>query len=335
MNGGALDLLDEEEQQRLASATPPDRGEPALARLYDEPPPDEEDWLYERKLDGMRILAHRDGDEVWLHTRNGKDRTGHLPEVAEALAGSDPDDVVLDGEVVAFAGSRTSFSRLQERIGIAEPAEARASGVAVYYYVFDLLHLGGHDTTRLRLRSRKRLLKAAVGFGDPLRFTSHRVGDGTDLLADACDRGWEGLIAKRAGAPYPDGRSADWRKLKCVAGQELVIGGFTDPQGERIGFGALLVGYHAEGDLVYAGRVGTGFDDDTLRTLHDRLTELERDRSPFADAPEDDGVHWVEPELVAEIGFTEWTHGGRLRHPRFRGLRTDKAPEDVVKEADG
>lgn len=326
-----FDRLDDHTRGRLARREHPRRVEVALARLHHEAfsyP----GWLYERKLDGVRILAHRRGTDIRLWTRNHKARHGHFPEIVEAVGGLEADDLVVDGEIVAFEGSLTSFSRLQGRAAIGDPDRARATGVAIFYYLFDLLHLAGHDTRRLALRDRKRLLKAAVSFADPLRFTPHRVGSGAEWLQDVCERGWEGLIAKRATAPYPSGRSSDWLKLKCEAGQELVVGGFTDPKGERSGFGALLVGHHRDGALRYAGKVGTGFDEATLTALRERLDDLERPEPPFADPPPERGVHWVRPVLVAEVAFTEWTDEGRLRHPRFKGLRSNKDPTTVVRE---
>ncbi len=169
---------------------------------------------------------------------------------------------------------------------------------------------------------------------DPLRSTPHRVHGGEDWFAEICGRGWEGLIAKRADAAYPSGRTKDWLKFKCEAGQELVVVGWTEPTGSRIGLGALLLGHHDGDDLVYAGKVGTGFSDQVLRDLHERLSRLEVDESPCTrgDLPAK-GVHWVRPRLVAEVAFTEWTSAGQLRHPRYLGLRTDKDPDDVVREA--
>ena len=194
------------------------------------------------------------------------------------------------------------------------------------------LNLDGYDTTALPLRARKALLRRAFDFGGELRFTPHRRGDGGALLLDACDRGWEGLIAKRADSPYRAARSRDWLKLKCNAEQELVIGGYTAPKGSRTELGALLVG-HFEGDrLRYAGKVGTGFDRETLRDLGERLRPLERADPPFADEVRERTATWVEPELVAQVGFTEWTRDGRLRHPRFLGLREDKSAREVVRE---
>lgn len=298
-----------------------------------------EGWLFERKLDGIRLLASRDADgRVELWSRTGQRLNATYPEVVAALARQVCPDFVVDGELVALHRGRTDFARLQRRSGLTAPAAVRASGVAVTYYLFDVLRIGGIDTTRLPLRVRKSLLRQALDFGAPLRFTPHRNHGGQDLLDQACGWGWEGLIAKRAAAPYAHRRSPDWLKLKCAAGQELVVGGFTDPAGSRTGFGALLVGtYEAGGGgadrrLRYAGKVGTGFDTATLRALRERLDALAVDRSPFADPVREPRAHWVRPELVAQVGFTEWTRDGRLRHPRFLGLRADKRPAEVVRE---
>jgi len=309
----------------------PDRVEPMLATLTDERFSDDR-WIFERKLDGERCLARRRGGEVVLRSRAGHDLSETYPEVVEGLGSRGP-DLLLDGEVVAFERGVTSFARLQGRMQLRERDRARRSGIAVWYYLFDLLFVDGFDVRPLPLRRRKALLRHVMRFEGPIRFTPHRNGDGEAYYRDACQRGWEGLVAKRADAPYRAGRSRDWRKFKCAARQELVIGGFTEPGGSRTGFGALLVGYHRDGDLVYAGKVGTGFDAATLRDLRARLDALGRDRPPFAagDLPSS-GVHWVRPELVGEVEFTEWTADGRLRHPRFVGLRRDQDPADVVRE---
>nr|BFF25387.1 hypothetical protein GCM10025732_33520 [Glycomyces mayteni] len=234
---------------------------------------------------------------------------------------------------MAFDGAQTSFARLQARTHLTDPDRIAATGVRVHYYLFDLLSLEGEDTTRLPLRDRKRLLRAAFAFRDPLRYSAHRNGEGEAFFADACGRGWEGVIAKRAASRYHGGRSKNWLKLKCVRGQEFVVGGFTDPQGARTGFGALLVGYHdGRGPLRYAGKVGTGYDERTLRGLRERLDALAAPQSPFGD-PVRERAHWVRPELVVQVAFTEWTADGMLRHPRFQGERADKAARDVVREA--
>jgi bifunctional non-homologous end joining protein LigD len=305
---------------------------PMLATLTDERFSDPE-WIFERKLDGIRCLASRDATgTVRLLSRNELDMTRTYPEIADALQAQQT-EFTIDGEIVAFVGRRTSFERLQGRSGISDPQAALASGITVFYYVFDLLTLDGSDVRRLPLTWRKRLLRAGIDFHDPLRFTTHRVAAGEQMYRAACARGDEGVIAKRAAAPYAGGRSRDWLKFKCVRDQELVIGGYTGPQGSRVGFGALLVGYYAKDAFVYAGKVGTGFDTRTLTQLHDRMRRIEQEESPFTRGRiRERDVHWVRPELVAQIAFTEWTRDGLLRHPRFQGLRTDKNASEVLRE---
>lgn len=319
-------------RHRLRPAPHPDWVAPMLATLTDRRFSDAR-WLYERKLDGQRCLAFRHGAEVRLLSRSRRSLARTYPEIAESLAEQPADDLVVDGEVVAFDGGRTSFSLLQQRMGIDDPERARRSPVPVVYYVFDLLHLDGQDTTGLALRDRKALLRRVLRPGGPVRFTLHRNATGEAYFATACARGWEGLIAKRADAPYVSRRSDAWLKFKCAASQEMVVGGFTDPGGTRAGFGALLVGYYDGRDLVYAGKVGTGYTTAVLRDLRRRLGDLEAGRSPFTRGRVDERrPHWVRPELVAQVAFTEWTTDGKLRHPRFEGLRHDKRPEDVHRE---
>jgi bifunctional non-homologous end joining protein LigD len=280
----------------------------------------------------VRTVTVRDGDDVRLLSRNEKAMNAAYPELVEAVARVGRDRLVVDGEIVAFEGDRTSFGRLQSRMHVQEAAKARRSGVEVYYYLFDLLHLDGFDVTGLPLLERKALLERAIDFRDPLRFSTHRSQHGTAFYQAACAQGWEGLIAKRADSAYqPGSRSKAWLKFKCVDRQEMVVGGFTDPQGSRQGFGALLLGYHEDGRLRYAGKVGTGFDDATLRDLHARLRQLEQPDTPFDEPVRERGAHWVAPRLVCEVGFTEWTADGKLRHPRFLGLRDDKDPADIVR----
>jgi bifunctional non-homologous end joining protein LigD len=281
-------------------------------------------WIYERKLDGIRCLASKGDARVDLRSRNDLSLNGRFPEIAAALERDPATNLVLDGEVVAFDGSQTSFSRLQQRGERPTP---------VFFYVFDILRHGGEDVTSEPLRERKARLRRALSFEDPIRFTTHRNGDGEAFYAEACRKGWEGLIAKRADAPYTYGRSRDWLKFKCSAEQELVIGGYTAPRGSRTDLGALLLGYYDDGELRYAGKVGTGFTRETLQDLAGRLRPLKRDGSPFADDVRERTATWVEPELVAQVGFSEWTRDHRLRHPRFLGLRDDKAAREVVREA--
>lgn len=326
---GPVDLVPESSRGRLRPAARPPAAQAMLATLTDRYFSDP-GWLFERKLDGERVLAVREHGRVRLLSRNGNPVTGY-PEIVEALSDGSP-DLLVDGEVVAFDGNQTSFARLQRRMQIADPDRARRTGVAVHYYLFDVLYADGYDLTRLPLRQRKAVLRRALRFTDPLRYTAHRNEQGERYLRQACRAGWEGLIAKRADAPYHPGRSRDWLKFKCGHEQEFVIGGFTDPAGSRTGFGALLIGYHERGRLRYAGKVGTGYDRDTLRRLRERLDRRETGAAPFVAPPRGRGIHWVRPELVAEVGFSEWTDGGMLRHPRFLGLRRDKSPDQVIRE---
>jgi bifunctional non-homologous end joining protein LigD len=325
--------LSRAEREQLREAPLPTTVAAMLATLTDERF-SHPDWIFERKLDGVRCLARRDRNgSVRLLSRNDQDMSRTYPEIAVAVSNQSEHDLIIDGEVVAFEGRRTSFARLQGRLGISDPDAALATGIPVFYYVFDVVYLAGHDVRRLPLLTRKKLLRKAVKFADPLRFTTHRVGAGEEAFRAACARGDEGVIAKRSASAYVGGRSRDWLKFKCVRDQEFVIGGWTEPKGSRIGFGALLIGYFDDGVLVYAGKVGTGFDTAMLRTLSARLRELEVPTSPFGrNQVRERDVHWARPELVAQIGFTEWTRDGMLRHPRFLGLRADKNARDVVRE---
>jgi bifunctional non-homologous end joining protein LigD len=307
------------------------KGEPMKAKLTAHPFSDP-GWVFERKLDGVRATVRRTAKGATLTSRTGRRMTGY-PEIIEALEAEAATDFVADGEIVAFDGSRTSFEKLQGRMGISDPRLARLTGIAVFIYVFDLLELEGRDLTGLSLRERKALLRSNLEFHGPVRYTPHRNEKGEKLFLEACVKGWEGLIAKRADSLYVHSRSNDWLKLKCAFEQELVIGGFTPPKGSRERFGALLVGYHEGGNLRYAGKVGTGFDHHTLADLGDRMEALRQDSTPFTTGsglPRD--ATWVRPELVGEFGFSEWTRDGKLRHPRYLGLRDDKPAGEVVRE---
>jgi DNA ligase D-like protein (predicted ligase) len=332
-----LDSLPDEQRGLLRAARPGAElaARPMLATLSDRRDFSGEEWLFERKLDGVRVLAVRDGERATVLSRSGRRLDDTYPEIVEALAAPSCTDFTVDGEVVAFTRGRTDFSRLQQRMGLTRRREIEATGVAVTYYVFDLLRLEGTDLTRLPLRTRKSLLRRALAYRAPLRMTPHRNEGGAELLAASCDRGWEGLIAKRADGDYQPRRSTDWLKLKCSQGQEFVVGGFTEPAGSRVGLGALLIGYHQGGELRYAGKVGTGFDRPTLLSLRARLDELRTSAQPFGGRVREAGARWVRPELVAQIDFSEWTRDGMLRHPRYLGLRDDKKPADVVRERAG
>jgi DNA ligase D-like protein (predicted ligase) len=308
----------------------PDWIPPMLATLTDNYFSDP-NWIYERKLDGERVMTYVRRGKPELYSRNKILLNGNYPEVVDAFAGCR--DVIVDGEVVAFDGRQTSFAKLQPRMQTRNAEDARRSRVTIFYYVFDCLYADRDDIRPLPVRERKKRLRASIDFADPLRFMTHGVRDGEAYHDEACRKGWEGVIAKRADSPYVSGRSKDWLKFKCVRDQEFVVAGFTDPQGSRSGFGALLVGYYASGKLRYAGKVGTGYNSKLLKDLRAQLDSLEQDESPFADRVREKGSHWVKPRIVAQIGFTEWTRDGKLRHPRFTGLRRDKKASDVVRES--
>jgi bifunctional non-homologous end joining protein LigD len=303
-----------------------------LATLTDEPF-SRAGWIFEPKLDGERCLAVRDRAKIRLVSRNQKTLNEKYPELVEAFRAQSEHQFVVDGEIVTFKGRVTSFSLLQSRMQVQRPSEALRRKVPVWFYAFDLLHFNGYDTRELPLRERKRLLKQGFSFQGPLRFSEHRDTEGEAYYREACRKGWEGIIAKDANAPYVSRRSLDWLKFKCVNEQEFVIGGYTDPAGARIGFGALLVGYYDAGKLIYAGKVGTGYNTAMLRGLGSQLKNLEIANPPFReDFLPTSGVHWVKPKLVAQLGFSEWTRDGKLRHPRFLGLRSDKPAQEVRRE---
>lgn len=305
---------------------------PQLATLTREPFSDP-GWVYERKLDGVRALAVRADGRTRLWSRNRNDVSASYPEIVDALDeqlhGS---DAIVDGEVVAFDGDKTSFSMLQHRIHLTDPRRIARTGVPVWFYLFDLIRYDGHDARKLPLLQRKELLASLGPWQDPLVYVEHTPEHGEELYRHALESGWEGLIAKRADAQYVSGRTRNWLKLKAVHQQEFVVGGFTPPQGSRKGIGALLIGYYDGDALRYAGKVGTGFDDAELTDLHRRLGKLATDDAPFADPPRNNQATWVEPAMVVQLGFGEWTNSGHLRHPTYLGRRTDKAATDVVRE---
>lgn len=295
---------------------------PELATLTDKPFSDE-NWIYEEKFDGYRCIAIKSNGKVNLFSRNHLCLNDDFPEIVKSLEAKKSKDYVVDGEVVAFEGRVTSFAKLQNR---------QRKSIKVYFYVFDLLFWDGKELVKLPLLERKKWLKEHFPFGGAIRYTPHVVGAGEAFYKKMCQKGLEGAIAKRAAAPYLSKRTRDWLKFKCSKGQELVIGGYTDPQGSRMHFGALLVGYYERGKFHYAGKVGTGFDTQLLNTLGAKLKKLERKSSPFVEKIKESGIHFVRPSLVCEVGFTEWTSDGKLRHPRFLGLRKDKPAKSVVRE---
>jgi ATP-dependent DNA ligase len=284
-----------------AAATMPDWLEPMAATLTQDRFSGGE-WLFERKFDGIRLLAYKKGADVRLFSRNRLPQ--HLPALAEAIAKVPVKEVILDGEMTWDGRS---------------------------YYVFDILWLNGRVVTSLPLEDRRALLHQL-----PLERPLQRVAllDDEKPWERANREGWEGVIAKRRGSPYEHRRSKHWMKMKCEASQEFVVGGFTDPQGARVGLGALLVGYYQEDDFVFAGKIGTGFDTKLLLDLRKRLDAIELQKSPFTKAK---GLprlraHWVRPKIVVQVAFIEWTVHGKLRHPRLLGVRFDKNPRDVIRE---
>lgn len=307
----------------------PARVAPQLATLVSDPPRGDE-WIHELKFDGYRVLCELNGGNVRIITRNGKDWTDRFGPVAEAIAGLPAREALLDGEVaVLLPNGTTSFQALQNALG--------GGNADLVFFAFDLLHLDGYDLRPAPLLRRKEALASLVPKAGTIRMSDHVRGTGEAFYLQACGFGLEGIISKRADQPYRSGRGKDWVKVKCLKRQEMVVVGFTDPEGSRSGFGALHLAVNEGGELVYAGKVGTGFDTKTLTALRKRLGKLERKTPAFKNAPrgaEARRSHWVEPKLVAEVAFTEWTEDGLLRHPTFQGLREDKTPDEVVREVE-
>jgi DNA ligase D-like protein (predicted ligase) len=325
--------LPAEAKARLRRRPQPEWVAPMLATLTDERF-SREGWLFEPKWDGERCLVFRRGRELSLFSRNRILLNAKYPEITIAFDRQHSVSFIVDGEIVAFKNGVTSFAKLQERMQIEHPSADLLRRVPVSLYLFDLLYLDGYDTRRVPLRYRKKVLRNTFEYKGSLRFTEHRETQGEAYYRKACRLGWEGVIAKDGDSEYVSRRTRDWLKFKCSKAQEFVIGGYTDPRGSRIGFGALLLGYHRGRRLVCAGKVGTGFDRDTLHRLGRKLAQLKTPLSPFAgDGLPRRGVHWVKPRIVAQVAFTEWTREGKLRHPRFLGLRDDKRPEEVVRES--
>ncbi|MEO8539400.1 MAG: RNA ligase family protein [bacterium] len=265
-------------------------------------------WVFERKFDGIRLLAYKEGADVRLFSRNRLPQDRSYPAIAEALAALPVTDAILDGEATGVW---------------------REAGESLYH-VFDVLWLNGRDVTLLPLAERRALLEG-IPFVAPLALVERVANEAPWDVA--CREGWEGVIAKREDSPYEHRRSRNWLKMKCEASQELVVGGFTSPRGSRVGLGALLVGYFDGGDFCFAGRVGTGFTTALLTDLRAHLDTLEVQQSPFTRATNlPRGAHWVRPELVVQVAFLEWTSHGKMRHPRLLGVRTDKAAAQVVRE---
>jgi bifunctional non-homologous end joining protein LigD len=311
----------------------PDAVEPELATLV-EAAPEGDQWLHELKFDGYRLLARMEGGKVTLLTRHGHDWTERMPELAKRLSQLGVESALLDGELVALNQHGVSdFQRLQNALGAGRTEE-------LVYFAFDVLHLNGRDLRALPLLERKerlrQLISARAGkLAEQVRFSAHVNGRGATFFENACRLGLEGIICKRASSTYRSGRGRDWLKVKCQARQEFVIVGFTEPAGSRQHLGALALGVMRDGELTYAGRVGTGFNAASLRELEQKLTPLRIAKPAVLRAPrgaEGRDVRWVEPVLLAEVAFTGFTSEGLLRHPTFKGLREDKQPEEVTLE---
>ncbi|MEX1097917.1 MAG: DNA ligase D [Planctomycetales bacterium] len=318
---------------RAKKSRQPGTLKPELATLTRDVP-DGDDWLHELKFDGYRILAFLEDGHARLLTRRGNDWTERFPSVAAAVEQLPVERAIVDGEVVAMRNDGTTdFQKLQNWL-------QRGRDGQLVYYAFDLPHCGGHDLTAAPLESRKELLARLVLSINPenagvLRYSDHIRGQGPAVVEHSCRSAMEGIVSKRADSPYRSRRTHDWLKIKCLNRQEFVVGGYTRPSGSRTGFGSLLLGVYDGKKLTYCGRVGTGFDSQSLKSIAAELKRIATDHSPFHDPPPEAkqrGATWVEPRLVAEVEFSEWTEDGILRHPSFQGLREDKPPEEVVRE---
>jgi bifunctional non-homologous end joining protein LigD len=310
-----------------------------------EKPFDNPDWLFEIKWDGYRAVAFIDEGRARLVSRNQNDLTAQFPELAALPKQLNADRAILDGEIVALDDQgRPSFSLMQQRTGF-QPGRRRLRGrtsegrtsenVPVIYYAFDLLYVDGFDLRRVGLEQRKQLLQDRIKSGELVHYSDHYPEKGLDLFEAAKQRGLEGIVAKKRNSCYEERRSREWLKIKITQRQECVIGGYTDPEGTREYFGALVLGlYDAQGRLIHVGQAGTGFDRKTLKEIYDRLQPLKTKQNPFQGSLGGvRKVQFVRPELVAEIKFTEWTHetaegGVKLRAPVFMGLRADKSPAE-------
>ena len=312
------------------------RRQPLMLATLAERTPAGPGWLFEIKYDGVRVLAERDGDTVALYGRKGDAVTVRYPEVARALRALPVPRFVIDGEIVALGeDGRPSFQRLQARMHLtrADEVDAARAAVPATGIFFDCLALEGRDLRRRPLLERKRCLELLVPPRGVARYCEHVAGGGPAFFEAVGELGLEGVVAKRAASTYAGGRSRDWLKVKCLHRQEFVIGGYTAPQGSRGHFGALHLGLYEEGRLVYVSKVGTGFDERALAAIEKRLVPLARATSPFAErSPSGRGHHWVEPRLVCEVRFTDWTADGGIRHPAFQGLRDDRRPEECRRE---
>lgn len=292
-------------------------------------------WIYECKMDGERCIAYcDDAGKIVIYSRNKQVLNNTFPEIIESLMPNKDKSFIIDGEIVALdKNGVTKFSLLQNRIGISNATKQDLKNTPVYYYVFDILYLNKENLKSKELMERKEILKDNIKFASNVIYTEHIREDGLKYLNEACKKNWEGIIAKNGKSHYENRRSKNWLKFKCWNEQEFIIIGYTQPKGTRIGFGAILIGFYKGKELHYAGKVGTGFDTAMLKALKDRFSELEEEKPTIVSKEiKEKNIHWLKPQLVCEISFTEWTKNNKLRHPRFIGIRLDKNPKEVGKE---
>jgi bifunctional non-homologous end joining protein LigD len=305
-----------------------------VAEPFDSP-----EWIFEPKYDGLRVICRFDGSQLQLISRNDKPQNLQFPDVVSALKRAIGKPVILDGEIVCLdSKGQSSFRLLQQRFHLTDEIEIarRVEQFPAYLYAFDILYFEDQDLRDRPLVERKRRLRSAVRWSSQIRLTPVTRGKGVEMFKKTCRAGGEGIVAKRLSSRYLAERSGDWLKIKCSGRQEFVIGGWTDPQRSRVGLGALLVGYYSDDgkQLIYAGKVGTGFTRQTLLDLREKLDKIKSSGNAFdaGNPPTGEHVHWVKPKLVAEIAYAEWTQNGLLRQPRFEGLRPDKKPTSVRRE---
>ena len=304
---------------------------PQLATLVDNPPEGDE-WFHEIKFDGYRMLCHLNRGQVKFWSRNNKDWSAKFPFLAKAVKALPVSTAILDGEVIAMdSKGRASFQKLQQAFG-------KSGDSGFVFQIFDIIYLDGFNLTKVPLRERKQILAnlfEEIDERSPLRYSDHVEGNGKAFFDQACSYQIEGIVSKLADSPYESTRNRNWQKVKCIKRQEFVIAGFTESDKGFPGFGALVLGVYEKGKLYHAGRVGTGFSIKQRVELRKKLDQMTRDACPFAVKPKDPGLRhaiWVEPKLVGEVAFTEWTADGSIRHPSFQGLRVDKRAKEVVRE---
>lgn len=303
---------------------------PQLATLVEKPPAGDE-WLHELKFDGYRMLCFLERGKAKFLSRNGKDWTEKFPNVSAALKTFPVTAAILDGEIVIQdQGGRTSFQALQQSM------KTRSSSFV--FQIFDLIYLDGFNITRTPLRERKAVLEGLLATAKPkgpLRYSDHVEGNGAQFFKQACEYGIEGIVSKLADSPYESTRNKNWLKSKCIKRQEFVIAGYTPSKKAFPGFGSLILGVYDKSELIYSGRVGTGFSIKQRLEIQKKLDRISQPAMPFAAKPKDPGLrdaHWAKPQLVAEVEFTEWTADGSIRHPSFKGMREDKKPTEIVRE---